>query len=73
MEANRMGAMTPEATALWTVLRDTMEDVAGEGLDDVRLREMITRAAAPLMREVSPDVGDWAQAGLVTRATLTAE
>jgi len=56
---DRLGALTPEASALMQAMDCAMENAPDAGLEDTRLREMMARVGADLLAEVAPDVGDW--------------
>lgn len=57
MTQDRLGAMTPEASALVAAADAASEQVLGDTMQDTMLRELIARAAAPLLGKA--DLGDW--------------
>lgn len=73
LAGDRLGALTPEQSALCGALDAVYAGLEGEtGLEAARLRELVARASAPIIKAVAPDVGDWARPGaaLITRATM---
>lgn len=67
MAQDRMGALTPQASAMLHAVVGAMGEL---GEEDYRLRELIARAAAPLLGQA--DEEDWhnPRMPLVRRATL---